>query len=167
MKNDIKYYVSIEKNVNRSLSHFANIIYFILNHKKTWNKYKFIRTYNKYDADFKIILSKPSTIRKICNLNGLSCTNMITKDIYINSNRWINGSKKSKLNLNNYRIYLINHEVFHALGGGHNKCANNSICPVTYQQTLGIPKNSKPNPWPLDSEQKLLHKTSFIWSKSK
>lgn len=161
--NILKYHISIEDGITRSLKHFGNIVDNILKDKRTWKRYKFIRTYNKKESNFKIILTKPASIYSICKMKGLSCTNMITKDIFINLNRWKNGSKKSQMNITNYRQYLINHEVFHALGGGHNVCKENQVCPVTEQQTIRIPKNSKPNPWPLHFEQKQLEKIPFIF----
>ena len=164
MKNDIlKYHISIEDGLKRSLTHFGNIVDNILQDKRTWKRYKFVRTYNEKESNFKIILTKPASIYSICQMKGLSCTNMITKDVFINSNRWFNGSKPSKMDLNSYRKYLINHEVFHALGGGHNICKENQICPVTHQQTIGMPQNSKPNPWPRPFEEKQLEKIPFIF----
>ena len=162
-KETLKYHISIQDGLKRSLKHFADFVENVLTDKRTWKKYSFKRTMNKSEAKFKIILTKPSDIFHLCNMKGLSCTNMITKDVFINSSRWFNGSKPSKLRLNDYRKYLINHEVFHALGGGHNVCKENQICGVSHQQTLGIPKNSKPNPWPKNFEQKQLEKTPFIF----
>lgn len=161
--NILKYHISIENGLHKSLKHFSLIIEGVLNDKRTWKKYNFVRTFDKNEAKVKIILTKPSTIFSICKLKGLSCTDMIKKEIYINSNRWLRGSKKSKMNIKNYRKYLINHEMFHALGGGHNECKSNQICGVTHQQTLGIPHKSKPNPWPKDWEQKQLYGISFLY----
>ena len=159
----LKYHISIQDGLKRSLKHFGDFVENVLTDKRTWKRYKFERTLNKSEAKFKIILTKPSNIYNLCNMKGLSCTNMITKDVFINSNRWFNGSKPSKLGLNEYRKYLINHEVFHALGGGHNVCKENEICPVSHQHTIGIPKNSKSNSWPLSFEEKQLLKTPFIF----
>ena len=80
---------------------------------------------------------------------------MITNKIYINLNRWTKGSKASKLNLNNYRHYVINHEVGHILGFDHDKPKKNRLCPVMVQQTLSIGE-AKPNPFPTRKEQKEL-----------
>jgi len=84
--------------------------------------------------------------------------------IYINSNRWSRGSKKSKLSLKEYREYLINHEVFHALGGGHNLCTKkDKVCPISHQYTKGIPVGVKKTSWPLKWEHEQLNKLPEIY----
>jgi len=105
-----------------------------------------------YKSDIIIKIVPAKTVEKICSFKGLSCADISNNTIYINVNRWKRGSKHSKLNLDNYRIYLVNHEIGHLLGRGHSECLkNNSKVPVMVQQTLGIGK-CKPNPWPLSWE---------------
>lgn len=55
------------------------------------------------------------------------------------------GVKKSGLSVSQYREYVINHETGHALGLDHLRCNPGEICPVMYQMTKGIPRNSTPN----------------------
>lgn len=101
------------------------------------------------NVDFVIYFTFESYIKRKCNFTGLSCADLDNDIIYINENRWRRGSTASKLNLDDYRTYVINHEVGHILGRGHAKCENrNTRVPVMVQQTLGI-HNCKPNVWPL------------------
>ena len=148
----LKYKVSIDQDIKRNLKNFKNIIDKILSNKKSW-PHKFIQ--NDYNYDFQIILTPAKKIKKICDFKGLSCTDMYSNIIYINNYRWTKGSKPSKLSLNDYRIYLINHEVGHILGIGHTNPIKNQKVSVMVQQTLGI-GDSKPNPWPTKADYKLL-----------
>ena len=103
--------------------------------------------------NFIITIAPNRIIKKICNFTGLSCadsTNPKRKIIYLNLERWLNGSKKSKLSLDNYRTYLIGHETGHILGKGHLKSKDfesGTICPIMVQQTKGI-GHLKPNCYP-------------------
>lgn len=102
---------------------------------------------------FKLRLTRNETIFRECGFEKMSCYNPTVKppNVLINYYRWMNGSKYSKLSLKGYRIYVINHEVGHALGRGHIKSCECEDCyvPVMMQQTISIGK-CKPNPWPLD-----------------
>lgn len=150
----LRYKVLIDKDIKRSLKNFKNDVDKILSHPKSWNV-KFIQDDIKYD--FKIILTPARKITKVCKFSGLSCADMWNNVIYINNYRWIKGSKASKLPLNQYRIYLINHEVGHILGFGHSKPKKGKKVPVMNQHTLGI-YPGLPYCWPLESEQKQLKK---------
>ena len=104
------------------------------------------------NIDFNIMFVSDSYIKRTCNFSGLSCADTKYNKIYINVDRWRKGSRLSKLSLDDYRVYVINHEVGHILGRQHVKPGNSGTkVPVMVQQTLGI-GNCKPNPWPLHWE---------------
>jgi len=127
----------------------------VLTDDRGWQKLGYSFIYNKHDiknVDFRICFVKQSYIEELCNFTGLSCADLRDNTIYINVNRWRRGSKRSLLDLDLYRTYVINHEVGHILGRGHNKPGRKgSKVPVMVQQTLGI-GGCKPNPWPLSWE---------------
>lgn len=64
----------------------------------------------------------------------------IKPNIYINHKNWENESHSGLLK-DNYRKYIINHELGHALGYDHMECnektVKNNKCPVMYQSTRG------------------------------
>jgi len=145
------YSIEFDENIviNRNL--VIKKINEVLDDKRGWERlgYRFRYVIRKSDAEFKIKIVNEEKIVKICKFSGLSCADMTRKIIYINVKRWRRGSKGSKLTLDNYRTYLINHEMGHLLGRGHNKCGKGDTkVPVMVQQTLGI-GDCKPNPWPL------------------
>jgi hypothetical protein len=111
---------------------------------------------NKTSMKFKLRLSHNKTIVDECQFDEdekLSCYNPTVNppNVLINYHRWMNGSKYSKLKLKDYKIYVINHEVGHALGRGHVTSCSCKTClvPVMMQQTISIGE-CMPNPWPLD-----------------
>ena len=58
------------------------------------------------------------------------------------------GTRIQRLGLDDYRAYMINHEVGHYLGFGHVTCpAAGSASPVMQQQSITL-NGCEPNPWP-------------------
>jgi hypothetical protein len=99
----------------------------------------------KDQGHIQIRLSSSETIEKICGLGKLSCAELGGNKMYLNAERWFYGSKESKLDLENYRQYMVSHEMGHILGHNHKKCpCKGCKAPVMMQQTLGI-KECIPN----------------------
>lgn len=152
----VKYFIEVEPGFPRTKKHFSTIVASILNDPRSW-KFPFEEVDQVEKSEIRIKLVKASTVGKICGFSGLSCADRGTYNIYINGCRWLGGSKKSKMNLTDYRRYVINHEVGHLLGLDHpiRTCGKVGCkAPVMLQQTLGVGK-CKPNPWPTKTEQDL------------
>ena len=59
--------------------------------------------------------------------------------MWLNSWRWMHGAHRSKQDLENYRQYVVSHEIGHILGHDHLKCPGiGEDAPIMMQQTQGI-----------------------------
>nr|WP_246242322.1 DUF3152 domain-containing protein [Flexivirga aerilata] len=72
----------------------------------------------------------------------------------LNYRLWMNGVSGYGDDLAGYRDYMVNHEVGHTLGHGHERCSKpGAYAPVMLQQTLGL-DGCKPWPWPKSPQGK-------------
>jgi len=97
--------------------------------------------------DFTIYLVTPGTRDVLCADQADGYTSCRNGDrVVLNIARWVKGVPRIKLKT--YRQYMVNHEVGHRLGHGHEKCPGpGKPAPVMQQQTLGL-HGCTPNPWP-------------------
>jgi hypothetical protein len=66
----------------------------------------------------------------------------------LNLDRWLNAIPDYRGDVALYRHYLINHEVGHQLGYGHQACPGaGHPAPVMQQQTYGL-RGCRANGWP-------------------
>jgi hypothetical protein len=127
----------------------AVIVYLILvylNDPQGWGKHKYWFEETSYGEKVHIRLSSTETISKECGLEGhLSCAILGGNKMWLNAERWFHGSPKSKLSLDDYRQYMVSHEMGHILGHEHKTCpCKGCRAPIMMQQTLGIGQ-CKPN----------------------
>lgn len=150
----LNYSVYFDENLRLRRDPIIQKIILVLEDKRGWRRlgYNFRYSPSRSVVDFEIHFVEQSYIERVCHFTGLSCADLRDNKIYINVNRWRRGSKRSLLDLDSYRTYVINHEIGHILGRGHNKPGRKgSKVSVMVQQTLGIGE-CKPNPWPLNWE---------------
>lgn len=106
--------------------------------------------------DFTIYLATARTTGRMCASGGVAGSTGYTSCRYsghvvLNLDRWLLGVPyftRAHVPLDTYRTYMINHEVGHQLGHGHERCPGpGRPAPVMQQQTLGL-HGCTPNPWP-------------------
>jgi Protein of unknown function (DUF3152) len=146
--------VEVEQGLPVDRDGFADFVLRTLNDSRGWGHdgaMTFARTDG--DAPVTLMLASPDTSAALCgdlDTRGvLSCRN--GPHVVLTFYRWVNGTDEYADNLTGYRQYLVNHEVGHALGHGHEYCAGTGQpAPVMQQQTLGL-KGCEQNSWPYPS----------------
>lgn len=100
--------------------------------------------------EFKVTLVSPGSMERYCPGVGTggytSCR--YGERAVINLARWATAVPDYQGDVATYRQYVVNHEVGHALGNGHQPCPGaGQVAPVMQQQTLGLEGCTK-NAWP-------------------
>lgn len=104
------------------------------------------------DASIRVVLASPATTDRMCaplqTEGRYSCGNAGTGVAVLNFDRWVHGAADFGDDVATYRQYLVNHEVGHVLGHGHESCpAPGAVAPVMVQQSISA-EGCVPNGWP-------------------
>ena len=134
------YRVAVDDDVAYPLEQFAQEVQIYLADPHGWEARGHEFVYSPHGGSIVITLSSPKTLATSgCYDGQLSCAEVGGKRMHINAKRWMSGSTKSGLPLEEYRQYVISHEMGHILGHDHVKCAKKGApAPIMMQQTLGI-----------------------------
>ncbi len=102
------------------------------------------------EYEFRVSLVSPGSMETYCPGVGTggytSCR--YGERAVINLARWATAVPDYEGDIATYRRYVVNHEVGHALGNGHQACPGaGEVAPVMQQQTLGLQGCTK-NAWP-------------------
>ncbi|MEU7531167.1 DUF3152 domain-containing protein [Saccharothrix sp. NPDC042600] len=143
---------------------FAAQVHHTLVHPRGWKRRGF--EFRRVDAapTLRVRLAAQDTARELCGFDlpyDTSCR--IGDTVYLSAPRWIRGAHTYD-SLTAYRAYVVNHEVGHFLGYGHEPCPEDGArAPVMMQQTLSTSndelaalsgeapadgKTCTPDPWP-------------------
>ncbi len=105
--------------------------------------------------DFTLYLVTPDTRDVLCADVPDGYTSCRNGDrVVLNVARWVKGVPAYRGDLDGYRTYMVNHEVGHRLGHGHERCPGaGEPAPVMLQQTLGL-HGCEPNDVPYPGGQR-------------
>lgn len=132
----VVYRTTVDSDVDYPSDQFAREVAIYLADPDGWSQFfSFVPgSHGKH-----IRLCRPTTVKmEGCKDDQLSCAVLGGTDIWLNSDRWMQGSKASRLSLDAYRQYVVTHEMGHSLGYDHVHCPGSGPAPVMMQQTLGI-----------------------------
>lgn len=147
-----RFIVEVEDGINVDGAGFAAAVEATLADPRGWGsggEYSFQRV-DGGDYDFRVSLVSPLNVESFCPGVGTggytSCR--YGERAVINLARWETAVPDYEGDVATYRLYVVNHEVGHALGNGHEFCPGpGELAPVMQQQTLGLNGCVK-NPWP-------------------
>ena len=147
---ELRVRVEVEGGVDVEPAVFAAEVLRTLNDDRSWGhggNRSFARTSGP--ADVVVVLASPTTSARLCRplvTHGrLSCRR--GDRAVLTSYRWAKGTPEFD-SVAQYRRYVVNHEVGHVLGHGHEYCPGpGRAAPVMQQQTKQVAP-CRPNPWP-------------------
>lgn len=153
------YRVESEGGSNVDAEVFARAVDATLSDSKSWTadgKWAFRRV-RAGKVDFVVRLATPYTVDKICGAAGLQTGGYVScrtgESVMINLARWELAVPDYKGDVALYRRYVINHEVGHRLGHGHELCPGRGrLAPIMQQQTYGL-NGCVANGWPFVNSQ--------------
>ncbi|WP_432544772.1 DUF3152 domain-containing protein [Kineococcus sp. SYSU DK002] len=130
---------------------FAGFALTVLNDPRGWGAggaTSFARTDG--DAQMRLVLATPDTSAALCRpLRTMGTMSCRTGDAAVLTwYRWVEAIPDYGEDRTGYRQYVVNHEIGHVLGHGHEPHPGvGRPAPVMMQQTKGL-KGALPNPWP-------------------
>ncbi|MGC5285124.1 DUF3152 domain-containing protein [Micromonospora sp. DT231] len=149
----LRYRIAVERDIRGlPVGDVATAISATLNDPRGWTAggmWRLRRVGAGDSTDFTIYLATPGTRDTLCQDVPdayTSCRN--GGRVVLNVARWVKGVPDYGASLATYREYMVNHEVGHKLGFGHERCPRRGRpAPVMQQQTLGL-HGCTANAWP-------------------
>lgn len=148
----LRFTVEVERDLAVDLDEAVSVVEAALYDERSWARdVRFERVEDPALATVRVLIAAPATVDAMCGRVGLrtlgrySCwTGRFTA---LNAERWTGGADDFD-DLEVYRRYLVNHEVGHALGYRHTRCAGpGQLAPIMVQQTIGT-GGCVANGWP-------------------
>ena len=148
-----RFVVEVEDGIGVDGAAFADAVTQTLGDPRSWGnagRMSFQRVGPDAEYDFKVSLVSPGSMETYCPGVGTggytSCR--YGERAVINLARWATAVPHYDGDVATYRHYVVNHEVGHALGNGHEDCPGpGRPAPVMQQQTLRLEGCTK-NAWP-------------------
>lgn len=152
-----RYKVEVEGGIPLSAPAAAHEIAQILGDPRGWTAdgHDGFQLVSSGRADFVIKIATPDTTDAICGSAGLLTGGEVNCDVgatvVVNLKRWLLGSPQFPGPIHEYRALIVNHEVGHRIGHGHEGCPGpGRLAPVMMQQIKGL-HGCVANAWPYDA----------------
>ena len=148
----LRFQVAVERDITGlDRQDFADRVVAVLAGPASWaatGAWRLQRVDAGQPASFTIHLATPATRDVLCRSTSPDRYTSCRRDnrVVLNVARWAHGAPRYGDDLTSYREYMVNHEVGHRLGQGHELCPGpGRPAPVMQQQTLGL-HGCLPNP---------------------
>lgn len=156
------YRVEVEDGTGVDPDRAAEQIAAVLAHPRGWShggEHTF-RQVADGPAGLVIKIATPATTDRICGAYGLKTRGEVNcrggEKVMVNLKRWQLGSPQFDGPVAEYRALIVNHEVGHWLGRGHETCPGKGRpAPAMMQQIDGL-KGCVANAWPYDTKGRYL-----------
>lgn len=156
------YRVEVEDGIGVDPDSAAEDVAAILDDPRGWNEggTRSFRQVTDESAGLVVRIGTPATTDKLCGQYGLDTGGEVNcrggKNVMVNLRRWQLGSPTFDGSPAEYRALIINHEVGHWLGHGHETCPGPGLpAPAMMQQIKGL-KGCKSNAWPYTEDGRYL-----------
>ncbi|WP_443049338.1 DUF3152 domain-containing protein [Streptomyces sp. NBC_00178] len=151
-----RFKVRVEDGIGVSADEVAREVYGTLADRRSWTAdgHDGFQLVSEGARDFVVVVASPATVDRICGAAGLQTQGEVNCDVgsrvIVNLKRWNSGSPNFHGPLADYRALIINHEVGHRIGHGHEGCPGpGRPAPAMMQQIDGL-HGCLPNAWPYD-----------------
>ncbi|RSS83192.1 DUF3152 domain-containing protein [Streptomyces sp. WAC06614] len=152
-----RYRVEVEEGSGVEPDQAAREVEAILADRRGWIRdpqYAF-RLTGQGEVDFTVRIATPTTTDRLCEVTTpelVGETNCRAgHDVVVNLKRWQQGSPQFDGPVAEYRALIVNHEVGHEIGRGHETCPGpGKPAPAMMQQLKGL-LGCRSNAWPYDS----------------
>ncbi|WP_241253643.1 DUF3152 domain-containing protein [Streptomyces sp. W1SF4] len=157
-----RYRVEVEDGSGLDADQVAREVDTVLADRRGWirdDRYGF-QLAGQGTADFTVRIATPQTTNRLCDITTpelVGETNCSTNHtVVVNLKRWQQGSPQFDGPVSEYRALIINHEVGHEIGRGHETCpAPGKPAPAMMQQLKGL-AGCEANAWPHDRKGRYL-----------
>ncbi|MFC5665877.1 DUF3152 domain-containing protein, partial [Kitasatospora misakiensis] len=153
-----RYRVEVEDGIGVDPAASAAQIQGILADKRGWtnDRRNGFQLVSGGTYDFTVKIASAATVDRICGAAGLDTRGEVNcnvgNQVLVNVKRWTSGSPQFDGPIDEYRALVINHEVGHRIGHGHETCPGpGKPAPAMMQQIYGL-KGCKSNAWPYSAE---------------
>ncbi|WP_328955800.1 DUF3152 domain-containing protein [Kitasatospora purpeofusca] len=153
-----RYRVEVEDGIGIDPAASATQIQGILADKRGWtnDRRNGFQLVSAGAYDFTVKIASAATVDRICGAAGLDTHGEVNcnvgNQVVVNVKRWTIGSPQFSGPIDEYRALVINHEVGHRIGRGHESCPGpGKPAPAMMQQIYGL-KGCTANAWPYSAD---------------